>query len=81
MSNRRKIQKFCSDNQLKINNLEFIRCREPIYGDSADASYWSLELLDKHGNVCTYISDMGDTIGESVSMMLDDLGEDLSDFI
>lgn len=69
MTNRKRIEKALKEAGYKIKILEFIRCTEYIYGDSADASYWNAET--ECGEV--FSSDKGDTVSEGVELMIADI--------
>lgn len=71
INNRRKIEKFCNDNNIQINHLEFIRCREYIYGDSVDNSHW--ELSCKINEESFYFSEPGWDVNDGVDKILEDI--------
>ncbi|MFW6219713.1 MAG: hypothetical protein ACOC33_02595 [bacterium] len=72
MNNRQKIIKFCKSNNIKVCNLEFIRNREYIYGDSIDASYWEL-ICEIDGIREEFDSFYGYTINEDIDIMLEEI--------
>lgn len=47
MSSRKKIEKFCEENDVSINKLEYDRNYESVYGDCSNESEWIIECLVK----------------------------------
>ena len=77
MSNRRKIEKALRALGAEGALVEFIRNRDMAYGDSWDASYWSVDFTlndQKHH----YESDLGDTVDEGVEIMLEEMQSDFA---
>ena len=68
MSNRRKIEKFCKQNNIEIIHLEYVRMWDAEYGNTWDSSYWDLEckINNEIFNFCT---DMGNSMAESIEIM------------
>ena len=68
MTNRKKIEKFCYDRNLKIGDLTFL-----------GASYWQLEIsLHEQLQYQTYDTSMGDTVEEGIELMFKDIEDDMS---
>lgn len=76
MGNRKKIMRFCKIHQIEVLSLNFERSRDYAYGDSWDNSSWELECLI-NGKKCNYVSGLGDSVNESVDLMLQEILEDL----
>lgn len=68
MSNRRKIEKFCKQNNIEIINLEYVRMWDADYGNTLDASYWDLECKINN-EIFNFYTDMGDSMEESIEIM------------
>ena len=72
VSNRKLIEKFCKENNIKIIKLEFIRMRDACYGDTWDASFWDLECKINEDKLNFY-SDKGDTVKKGIEIMFKDI--------
>lgn len=77
--NRKQIEKFCNDRNIKIHSLEYIRNHEYIYGDSFDSSYWELSIYLTESNINTYDTSLGDTIANGIKIMFDTIVNDIDE--
>lgn len=71
ISNRKQIENFCNDRNIKIHSLEYIRNHEYIYGDSFDSSYWELSIFLTESTISTYDTTLGDTIADGIKLMFE----------
>lgn len=78
--NRKQIEKFCNDRNIKIHSLDYIRNREYIYGDSFDSSYWELSIYLTESNINTYDTRLGDTIADGINLMFETIQSDIKEF-
>lgn len=76
--NRKQIEKFCNDRNIKIHSLEYIRNRDYIYGDSVDSSHWELSIYLDENNINIYDTSLGDTVIDGIKLMFNSIDEDLS---
>ena len=77
MSNRRRIEKFCKELNLKILSLEFIRNKEYIYYDYCDTSYWEVRLKLPFGYKERFCSDLGNNVNSGIEIMFDHIEAEL----
>ena len=77
-NNRKVIESFCNDRNIKIKSLEYIRNRDYQYGDSWDSSYWEMSIYLSESKIETYDTSLGDTIGEGIELMFDNIDDDLN---
>lgn len=80
ISNRKQIENFCNDRNIKIHSLEYIRNHEYIYDDSFDSSYWELSIYLTESNISTYDTRLGDTIADGIKLMLSAIVKDIDEF-
>ena len=78
MSNRRKIEQFAKQNGIKLLRCEFVRNTEHIYGDSADASSWCVDV-EIDGNIEEYDSFYGLGVDDDVTNMLCEIKHDIEE--
>ena len=78
-NNRKQIEKFCNDRNIKIHSLEYIRNHEYIYGDSFDPSYWELSIYLTDSNISTYDTTLGDNITDGIKIMFDNIVDDIDE--
>ena len=78
MSNRRKIERFAKQNNIKLLRCEFVKNREYFYGDSSDASSWQVDV-EIAGTYECYDSFAGLGVNEDVVKMLDEIKYDLKE--
>lgn len=80
ISNRKQIENFCNDRNIKIHSLEYIRNHEYIYDDSFDSSYWELSIYLTESNISTYDTTLGDNITDGIKLMLSAIEKDIDEF-
>lgn len=80
ISNRKQIENFCNDRNIKIHSLEYIRNHEYIYDDSFDSSYWELSIYLTESNISTYDTTLGDNITDGIKLMLSAIVKDIDEF-
>lgn len=80
ISNRKQIENFCNDRNIKIHSLEYIRNHEYIYDDSFDSSYWELSIYLTESNISTYDTRLGDNITDGIKLMLSAIVKDIDEF-
>lgn len=78
ISNRKQIENFCNDRNIKIHSLEYIRNHEYIYGDSFDSSYWELSIFLTESTISTYDTTLGDTIADGIKLMFEAIQCDMN---
>ena len=71
INNRRKIENFCNNNNIEIKHLEFIRCKEYIYGEYMDTSHWQLACVINDSPF--YFSELGQDVNDGVNKILKDI--------
>ena len=81
ISNRKQIEKFCTDRNLKVHSLKYIRNRDYIYGDSVDSSHWELSIYLDENNINMYDTLLGDTIIDGINLMFNSIDEDIRELI
>lgn len=78
ISNRKQIENFCNDRNIKIHSLEYIRNHEYIYGDSFDSSYWELSIFLTESTISIYDTTLGDTIADGIKLMFEAIQCDMN---
>ena len=78
MNNRKRIEKFCKENNIEIISIEFIHNSEPIYGDCTDCPYWEVYGYYHDLEICFDSMDLADTVDEAVTIMFSDVLEDIN---
>jgi hypothetical protein len=78
MSNRRKIERFAKQNNVKLLHCEFVRNMEYYYGDSCDASSWAVDI-EIDGRVEQYDSYYGLGVDGDVERMLCEIKHDIEE--